>query len=90
MAFKLKLFNSSFLRYLYSNFSKVDILTGEKWSNEKGYSEDAGLDAYPRRAALAGARNALEVQLLLQRDDLDINCKSGLQGYRVSLVSTIY
>lgn len=55
------------------------------WTMEYGYTEYAGMDAYPRRALLSGATNGLLFNILTSKEDLDYACKNSLQGYRVLL-----
>ncbi|KAJ3617442.1 hypothetical protein MTP99_007159 [Tenebrio molitor] len=55
------------------------------WTMEYGYTANAGLDAYPRRALLAGATNGFTFNILTSKEDLDYACKNSLQGYRVML-----
>lgn len=54
---------------------------------ENGYSEDAGLYPYPRRALFAGAKNSLTLDLYASRDDIDSTCKTALQGFRVGIIT---
>ncbi|XP_050514398.1 pickpocket protein 28-like [Diabrotica virgifera virgifera] len=56
-----------------------------QWSIEKGYAEDAGLEAYPRRALLSGISNALTVRFVTMFNVVDKSGKSGFQGFKVSL-----
>ncbi|KAJ3646109.1 hypothetical protein Zmor_023713 [Zophobas morio] len=55
------------------------------WSLQDGYSENAGLYAYPIRAFSAGAKSGLTLNILTPSEDLDYTCKDALQGYKVML-----
>ena len=52
---------------------------------QDGYSENAGLYAYPIRAFSAGAKSGLTLNILTPSEDLDYTCKDALQGYKVML-----
>ncbi|XP_050298544.1 pickpocket protein 28-like [Anthonomus grandis grandis] len=56
------------------------------WSADFGYTDDAGLNAYPRRAFLSGSTNSLQVNLAINNTDLDYGC-THFQGYKVVLHS---
>ncbi|CAG9812680.1 unnamed protein product, partial [Phaedon cochleariae] len=60
-------------------------LTYKNWTIENGYSENAGLYTYPRRALLAGVKNSLTVNLKTSKSNIDHICKNSFQGFRVSL-----
>lgn len=66
----------------YGNFLNVNT-SSNGWTLEEGYKKTETLDTYPRRALLAGAKNALSMILLSPKKDIDYTCKSGLQGYKV-------
>ncbi|XP_063915478.1 pickpocket protein 28-like [Zophobas morio] len=58
------------------------------WSTEYGYTEEAGLLTYPRRALLAGAKNGFSFELTTFKEDLDYLCKDdSLQGFKVAIHS---
>ncbi|XP_066255098.1 pickpocket protein 28-like isoform X1 [Euwallacea similis] len=57
-----------------------------KWSADHGYSENAGIHTYPRRALLSGTVNSLEVNLSVNNTDIDYGC-THYQGYKVVLHS---
>lgn len=71
--------------YRYGDYIRVNI-SSMNWSLEAGYSETEEIDTYPRRALLAGARNALTMTLLTPKADIDYTCKNGLQGFKVKSV----
>lgn len=54
----------------------------ENWNMDYGYSAEAGIDTYPRRALLSGSTNALVVNMDVDVDDLDYAC-SNFQGFQV-------
>ncbi|KAH1016542.1 hypothetical protein HUJ04_007744 [Dendroctonus ponderosae] len=56
------------------------------WSADFGYTEDAEIETYPRRALLSGSTNSLEVTLSVNNTDLDYGC-THFQGYKVVLHS---
>nr|XP_023021680.1 uncharacterized protein LOC111510056 [Leptinotarsa decemlineata] len=58
------------------------------WTVDYGYSENAGINTYPRRALLAGSSNALIVNMEVEKADLDYACTS-FQGYQVVLHKAI-
>ncbi|RZB38943.1 ASC domain containing protein [Asbolus verrucosus] len=55
------------------------------WSLEGGYTEGAGVNAYPDRAYLTGATKGFSFNILTPNGDLDFACKDAFQGYRVLL-----
>ncbi|CAG9863464.1 unnamed protein product [Phyllotreta striolata] len=55
------------------------------WTLEGGYSDEAGLFPYPKRAMFAGATSGLTVKLFMPKNNKDHSCKQGNQGFRVSL-----
>ncbi|RZC40060.1 ASC domain containing protein [Asbolus verrucosus] len=58
------------------------------WSVENGYTEDAGMSVYPRRALFAGAANGLSFNIITLDSHLDYACtKTSLQGYKALLHS---
>ncbi|XP_063915462.1 pickpocket protein 28-like [Zophobas morio] len=59
--------------------------SAHQWNMEDGYTDDSGVDAYPRRALLAGATNGFTFNIITSKQDLDYACKTSLQGYRVVL-----
>ncbi|CAH1984991.1 unnamed protein product [Acanthoscelides obtectus] len=69
----------------HSDFLSMGNTSANEWNLDDGYGPDIGLDAYPRRALLAGADNSLTIFLLSNRSDLDYTCKGALQGFRVTL-----
>ncbi|KAG5868208.1 hypothetical protein JTB14_028320 [Gonioctena quinquepunctata] len=69
----------------YDNYHKADLLSDDDWNIERGYSETAGLYPYPYRALLSGAKNALTVTLAVSKSNIENDCKSAMQGFRVSL-----
>ncbi|CAG9863466.1 unnamed protein product [Phyllotreta striolata] len=68
----------------FHSLSKVNHSKLE-WSLEEGYSKDAGLKTYPRRALLSDITNSLIVNVLFTHLDLDKTCKKGNQGLKVAL-----
>ncbi|XP_030760546.1 pickpocket protein 28-like [Sitophilus oryzae] len=58
----------------------------EHWSTDHGYTDDAGIDTYPRRALVSGSTNSLEVNFAVNNTDLDYGC-THFQGYKVVLHS---
>ncbi|CAG9863465.1 unnamed protein product [Phyllotreta striolata] len=58
------------------------------WSVDNGYSDDAPVHTYPRRALLSGYTNALVVNLKINISDIDYACTS-FQGYQVVLHQAI-
>lgn len=64
--------------------------TSTGWSLETGYKETEEIESYPRRALLAGAKNALKMTLLTLKEDIDYTCKNGLQGFKVGSKITVY
>lgn len=73
----------SIFRKHYSNFHDMKTKTYKNWTLDHGYVESAGPFAYPRRALLAGASNALSITLSATKKDLDPTCKDSMQGFRV-------
>ncbi|KAJ8943550.1 hypothetical protein NQ318_023062 [Aromia moschata] len=69
----------------YKNFNEMENLTGNTWSMEDHYSNEAGLYPYPRRALLAGAKNSLNLLLLTSKSHTDSSCKESLNGFKVTL-----
>ncbi|XP_044759456.1 pickpocket protein 28-like [Coccinella septempunctata] len=55
------------------------------WIPQQGYSIDADLDTFPRRALLSGAANSLEIKLRHRKEDIDYVCTGAEQGYKVIL-----
>lgn len=68
----------------YANYLNINT-SSHGWSLEEGYDKAQTLDTYPRRALLAGAKNALSMILLSPKKDIDYACTSGLQGYKVNI-----
>ncbi|XP_057654111.1 pickpocket protein 28-like [Diorhabda carinulata] len=64
------------------NFHKTGH-TDDVWTIDKGYSSDAPLEPYPRRALLSGISNALNIKLTSYKKDYDTVCTFGSQGYKV-------
>lgn len=58
------------------------------WSADFGYTEDAEIETYPRRALLSGSTNSLEVTLSVNNTDLDYGC-THFQGYKVKFLAKI-
>ncbi|KAF7267710.1 hypothetical protein GWI33_019099 [Rhynchophorus ferrugineus] len=58
----------------------------QHWSADHGYTDEAGIDTYPRRALLSGATNSLMVNFAVNNTDLDYGC-THFQGYKVVLHS---
>ncbi|KAK4873974.1 hypothetical protein RN001_013334 [Aquatica leii] len=56
----------------------------ESWSLEYGYPENAGLNTYPRRVMLTGAKAGFQVDLIVNETNLDYLCGE-LQGFKVTL-----
>lgn len=81
--FYITIFSVNYANYLNINTSS------HGWSLEEGYDKAETLDTYPRRALLAGAKNALSMILLSPKKDIDYACTSGLQGYKVTLLTKI-
>lgn len=59
----------------------------QDWDPEKGFSDATDLrNMYPKRAILNGAKSALVVVLLTDREDINYACRDfSIQGMRVSL-----
>lgn len=68
----------------YKDFHR-SVSTSDKWSLENGYSEKAGLKAYPKRALMAGTKYGLKLTLLSYKSNIGYTCRSSLQGFRVML-----
>ncbi|RZB38942.1 ASC domain containing protein [Asbolus verrucosus] len=66
----------------YKNYQNID-QSATKWNIEHGYSEDADVDVYPKRALLAGARYALKFELKLPMEKADVTCRDSVSGYRI-------
>lgn len=75
-----------FFSYFYSTFFEGKDFTYSNWSMETGYSENAGVSTYPRRALFAGAQNSLTLRLYSSKQDIDFTCKRALQGFRVTIL----
>lgn len=58
------------------------------WSLGKGYTDsDSGrspLETYPFRVLGTGTKNGLQLELSLNRDDLDYMCDGPVQGFKVT------
>lgn len=78
----LSLTVNNFPRYHFEDYQNVNA-SSMGWTLENGYSESEEIDTYPRRALLAGAKNALQLTLLTRKADIDYVCKNGLQGFKV-------
>lgn len=55
---------------------------GNHYTVDHGYDENAGVDAFPRRALLSGSFNSLIVNMYVNKDDLDYACTT-FQGFQV-------
>ncbi|RZC41681.1 ASC domain containing protein [Asbolus verrucosus] len=80
-----QIFRKNVVHYKEYHHVRESIAESDKWSLQNGYTEDAGLDAYPTRAYLSGANNGFSFNILTSKKDLDYACKNSLQGYRVLL-----
>ncbi|KAF2903796.1 hypothetical protein ILUMI_02373 [Ignelater luminosus] len=56
-----------------------------EWSVESGYSETAGIEAYPKRTFVAGVKGGLSLTFYVHDDDLDYICGDSLQGFKITL-----
>ncbi|KAJ3647272.1 hypothetical protein Zmor_024796 [Zophobas morio] len=48
-----------------------------------GYSKEAEMETYPRRALMSGADNSFDIYLKYNSNDTDYICNAFHQGYRV-------
>ncbi|CAG9859505.1 unnamed protein product [Phyllotreta striolata] len=71
--------------WLPDNYYKADKSALGLWTMDGGYSRSSDLHAYPRRALLAGATNALSVTLNMSYFNKDYSCKKARTGFRVTL-----
>ncbi|CAO1421220.1 unnamed protein product [Diamesa serratosioi] len=55
-----------------------------QWSLNEGY-KTTDTDLYPQRVLGSGLQSSLTIQLSLNKSNLEYSCKTGVQGYRITL-----
>ncbi|KAF5291426.1 hypothetical protein FQR65_LT01737 [Abscondita terminalis] len=58
-----------------------------KWSLEKGYADELGLETFPRRAVASGQKACFSLLMTMYEPDLDYLCKGAVQGFKILLHS---
>lgn len=68
-------------RYNSTYYHKVSKRTD--WNIEEGYDNPRNVNTYPVRAFRAGAKHGLFLVLKTKKEDIDYDCSSDENGYRV-------
>ncbi|CAO1422206.1 unnamed protein product [Diamesa tonsa] len=55
-----------------------------QWSLDSGY-KTTKTDLYPQRVLGSGLKSSLAIQLSLKKSNLEYSCKTGVQGFRITL-----
>ncbi|XP_018569461.1 pickpocket protein 28-like isoform X2 [Anoplophora glabripennis] len=77
--------NDIFRDNLYNSTYYNEAPSRADWNIEEGYINPKNVDAYPLRAFRSGAKNGLFVVLKTKREDIEYDCSSDENGYRVAV-----